>query len=176
LFPPTPKVIPNDKLKQLAKHGLFGQLHRPADSKQFDIQMVLPASTAPSSLLCSGEAKNYKSPLEATMLSKCLQKIPQDSTVHFIFCRTVSRTCFAKGFPEFQDKDKNIQNIAVLVVAADPKHPTKCRLEYLNKHCPRKVLLWTTWKTAVIVPVDDLPCCTVVARGKASQGAGGSKN
>ena len=167
LFPPTPQVIPNGSLHELSLHGLFGQLHRPADAKQIDIQMVVPPPSAPRCLPCSGEAKNYAEDLQATMLGQCMRKIPPDSMVHFIFCRSVSRTCFAKGFP----KGKDLRHIVVLVVATDPKHPTKCRLDYLNKHCPRKTSSWTTWRTAVIIPVDELPGGQAIG---SQGGAGGS--
>ena len=90
--------------------GCFGQLERPANQKEHDIRMLLPTDVSPDVILCAGESKDYTSRLNATELSECIERIPADVRLHFIFCNVVSDRPFSKSAGKCMPESFKIRN------------------------------------------------------------------
>eukprot|EP00038_Savillea_parva_P005136 m.148101 g.148101 ORF g.148101 m.148101 type:complete len:840 (-) comp11666_c0_seq29:1396-3915(-) len=86
--------------------GCFGQLERPPNRDEHDIQLLLPDDVSDSVIRCSGEAKNHNGALNAGVLTPCIERVPSDSLLHFIFCNDVSSGSYKHGIP----KSFNIRN------------------------------------------------------------------
>ena len=120
----------------VAKLGVVGQIRRPADDEGIDIRICSSGVNWDKVLRMCGEAKNYKYPLKIDTLRKCINRIPTDTNVHFIFCPAVEESAFSIAKPtEFLvDGVLASRNVKILHVHVPDTLP-KFELAYLNDNC-----------------------------------------
>jgi hypothetical protein len=147
LAPPSPGAYAGDVIcdmpTDVAMLGVVGQILRPADAEGIDIRILSSGVNWKGVLKICGEAKNYKFPLKIGTLKKCIDRIPKDTNVHFIFCPSVDDCAFSIAKPThfLVDDVRTSRNVKLLYVkkpGADAHAPdslSEFELTYLNRNC-----------------------------------------
>lgn len=128
-----------------------GNLNRTPDKDRIDFSVGKDMSGND----ISGEAKNYEGGVNTDVMRQMLERIPEESKVHLIFCSSLQKSYFKKR----GSWERVVQNNAAMkttnVVKVVISQNTTNELQYAAI-CPRMSLLNEYERLVVIFPVDTL--------------------